>query len=238
MAFLLSPYTTLQYMTAELIGYESVKGSTSPCRTYSKSTRCRVILGSLLRCLEQLLECSSKGLYPLLSTPIRALWRSQKPGFLFQPPVKCEWCLMEPGIIELAGSKASKGRWVHLVSLGLQVSQIQWAVMRKLPFYVRGLLREVPIALIPEVCTIAALTDPDIEVIMDQHLMLWVRSKTWSECRPFTINKQMDLGYEDSIESTVCHHRSYRNGACISFLRTTEPEGPHLFRTRPDPDDA
>ena len=116
----------------------------------------------------------------------------QKPGFLYYPS-------------ELSGiiDEANKGRWVHLVSLRLQVSQIQWAVVRKLPFYVRGLLREVPIALIPEVCTIAALTDPDIEVLMDHHLMLWVRSKTWSECRPFTITKEMALGYEDSIESKL-----------------------------------
>ena len=103
-----------------------------------------------------------------------------KPGFLYYPS-------------ELSGiiDEANKGRWVHLVSLGLQVSHIQWAVMRTLPFYVRGLLREVPIALIPEVCTIAALTDSDMEVLMDHHLMLWVRSRTWSECRPFTGNKQM-----------------------------------------------
>ena len=68
-----------------------------------------------------------------------------KPGFLYYPS-------------ELSSivDEANKGRWVHLVSLGLQVSQIQWAVMRTLPFYVRGLLREVPIALIPDVCTIAA----------------------------------------------------------------------------------
>ena len=89
-----------------------------------------------------------------------------KPGFVYYPS-------------ELSGitDESNKGRWVHLVSLGLQVSQIQWAVLRTLPFYVRGLLREVPIALIPEVCTIAALTDSDMDVLMDPHLMLWVRSK-------------------------------------------------------------
>ena len=60
-----------------------------------------------------------------------------KPGFVYYPS-------------ELSGivDEANKGRWVHLVSLGLQLSLVQWAVLRTLPFYVRGLLREVPIALI------------------------------------------------------------------------------------------
>ena len=94
--------------------------------------------------------------------------RVTKPGFIYYPSELTE-------VVD----EANKGRWVHLVSLGLQVSHIQWTVMRTLPFYVRGLLREVPIALIPDLCTIAALTDSDLEVLMDQHLMLWVRSKTY-----------------------------------------------------------
>ena len=48
-----------------------------------------------------------------------------KSGFLYYPSE-----LM--GIID----EANKGRWVHLISLTLQVSKTQWAAMRALPFYV------------------------------------------------------------------------------------------------------
>ena len=149
----------------------------------------------------------------------------QKPGFLYYPS-------QLSGIID----EANKGRWVHLVSLGLQVSQIQWAVIRKLPLYVRGLLREVPTALIPEVCTIAALTDPDLEVVMDHHLMLWVRSKTWSECRPFTTSQQMDLGYEDSIESKFATIAVTEVELAEAFLEQ-QHEGPQPIPDKPDPQD-
>ena len=47
----------------------------------------------------------------------------KKPGFLYYPSE-----------LSTIVDEANKGRWVHLVSLGLQVSQIQWAVMRTLPF--------------------------------------------------------------------------------------------------------
>ena len=53
-----------------------------------------------------------------------------KPGFVYYP-VRAELLMKE-----------IRDDGVHLVFLGLQVAQIQWAVMRKLPFYVRGLLRE------------------------------------------------------------------------------------------------
>ena len=149
----------------------------------------------------------------------------EKPGFLYYPS-------------ELSGilDEANKGRWVHLVSFGLQVSQIQWAALRKLPFYVRGLLREVPIALIPEVCTIAALTDPDIEVLMDHHLMLWVRSKTWSECRPFAGTMEMDLAHEDSIESQFATIAVTEMELAEAFLEQ-QNEGQQPLPDRPDPED-
>ena len=139
---------------------------------------------------------------------------------------------------ELSGiiDEANKGRWVHLVSLGLQVSHIQWAVLRTLPFYVRGLLREVPIALIPEVCTIAALTDSDIEVLMDHHLMLWVRSKTWSECRPFTTTTQMDLGYQDSFGTPLATIAVTEMELAEAFLEQ-QNEGPQPLPQAPDPTD-
>ena len=148
-----------------------------------------------------------------------------KPGFLYYPS-------------ELTNivDEANKGRWVHLVSLGLQVSQIQWTVMRTLPFYVRGLLREVPIALIPDVCTIAALTDTDLEVLMDQHLMLWVRSKTWSECRPFAGNKEMNLGYQDSVVTSLATITVTEMELAEAFLEQ-QNEGPQPLPTAPDPKD-
>ena len=86
-----------------------------------------------------------------------------KPGFTYFPSE-----------LNRLPDEGSKGRWVHPVSLGLQVAQITWRATRLLPFYVRGLLRAVPIGLFPEVCTIAALTDSEIEVIMDHRLMLWI----------------------------------------------------------------
>ena len=148
----------------------------------------------------------------------------QKPGFLHYPS-------------ELSGivDEANKGRWVHLVSLGLQVAQIQWAVMRTLPFYVRGLLREVPIALIPDVCTIAALTDTDLEVLMDHHLMLWVRSKTWSECRPFAGNKEMKLGYQDAVVTPLATIAVTEMELAEAFLEQ-QNEGPQPIPA-PDPND-
>ena len=135
-----------------------------------------------------------------------------------------------PGITD----EANKGRWVHLVSLRLQVSHIQWAVMRTLPFYVRGLLREVPIALIPEVCTIAALTDSDLDVLMDHHLMLWVRSKTWSECRPFTENKRMELGYQDALVTPLATIAVTEMELAEAFLEQ-QNEGPQSLPQEPDP---
>ena len=43
---------------------------------------------------------------------------------------------------------------------------LTWCPTRTLPFYVRGLLKAVPVGVLPEVCAIAALTDPEMEVIM------------------------------------------------------------------------
>ena len=148
-----------------------------------------------------------------------------KPGFLYYPSELTE-------VVD----EANKGRWVHLVSLGLQVSHIQWTVMRTLPFYVRGLLREVPIALIPDVCTIAALTDSDLEVLMDQHLMLWVRSKTWSECRPFAGTKEMNLGYQESLVTPLATVTVTEMELAEAFLEQ-QNEGPQPVPTAPDPKD-
>ena len=108
--------------------------------------------------------------------------------------------------------------------------------MRTLPFYVRGLLREVLIALIPDVCTIAALTDTDLEVLMDQHLMLWVRSKTWSECRPFAGNKEMNLGYQDAVVTPLATITITEMELAEAFLEQ-QNEGPQPLPPGPDPND-
>ena len=95
---------------------------------------------------------------------------------------------------------------------------------------------EVPIALIPEVCTIAALTDSDMDVLMDHHLMLWVRSKTWSECRPFTGNKQMELGCQDSFGTPLATIAVTEMELSEAFLEQ-QNEGPQPVPQAPDPTD-
>ena len=126
--------------------------------------------------------------------------------------------------------EGNRGRWVYLVSLGLQVAQIKWAATRRLPFYVRGLLRAVPIALPPEVCAFAALTDADIEVLMDQHLMLWIRAKSWGECRPFSPSKVMSLDYQDSFEGRYAT-------IAVSEVELRKEEEIQNLPDKPDPED-
>ena len=116
------------------------------------------------------------------------------------------------------------------------MSHIQWAALRTPPFHARGLLREVPIALTPEVCTIAALTDSDIEVLMDHHLMLWVRSKTWSECRPFATTKRMDLGHQESFGTPLATIAVTEMELAEAFLEQ-QNEGPQPLPQVPDPKD-
>ena len=88
-----------------------------------------------------------------------------KPAFVYHPSVITNFP-EEPG----------KGRFVHLVSVGLQLAQVTWMSTRQLPFYVRGLLRAVPAGLLPEVFAIATITDPDIEVLVDHHLTVMGKS--------------------------------------------------------------
>ena len=90
----------------------------------------------------------------------------EKPAFLYHPSV-----------ITNFPEEAGKGRFVHLVSVGLQLAQVTWMSTKQLPFYVRGLLRAVPTGLLPEVFAIATITDPDMEVLVDHHLLLWARVK-------------------------------------------------------------
>ena len=77
-----------------------------------------------------------------------------------------------------------------------------WISTRQLPFYVRGLLRAVPTGLLPEVFTIATLTDPDIEVMVDHHLMLWARVSNWDDNRPIFERKFLGV-FQEKLATIV-----------------------------------
>ena len=108
-----------------------------------------------------------------------------------------------PSILSNYPDEAGKGRFVHLVSVGLQLAQVKWMSTRQLPFYVRGLLRAVPIELLPEVLAVATTTDPEIDVLLDHHLLLWARVKNWDDYRPIAGNKTMGISYEDTFQSSL-----------------------------------
>ena len=116
----------------------------------------------------------------------------EKPAFVYHPSV-----------ITNFPEEPNKGRFVHLVSVGLQLAQVTWMSTRQLPFYVRGLLRAVPTGLLPEVFTIATLTDPDIEVMVDHHLMLWARVKNWDDYRPIFDGKFLGISYEEAFQEKL-----------------------------------
>ena len=118
--------------------------------------------------------------------------KTTKPAFVYHPSVISNYP-EEPG----------KGRFVHLISLGLQLAQVTWIATRQLPFYVRGLLRAVPAGLLPEVFAIAAVTDPDIELCVDHHLMLWARAKNWDDYRPVVEGKYLGISYEETFEEPL-----------------------------------
>ena len=71
---------------------------------------------------------------------------------------------------------------------------------------------------------------------MDQHLLLWVRSKSWSECRPFTQSLEMNLGYEDSIESRFATIAATEIKLAEAFLEQQD-EGAPPVPDKPDPED-
>ena len=83
------------------------------------------------------------------------------------------------------------------------MAQVTWISTRQLPFYVRGLLRAVPVGLLPEVFAIATITDPDMEVLVDHHLMLWARVRNWDDYRPTSSGKFLAISYEDTFEETL-----------------------------------
>ena len=111
--------------------------------------------------------------------------------------------MYHPSVITNFPEEPGKGRFVHLVSVGLQLAQVTWMSTKQLPFYVRGLLRAVPIELLPEVFAIATITDPDIEVLVDHHLMLWARVKNWDDYRPIFGGKFLAISYEDTFQETL-----------------------------------
>ena len=111
--------------------------------------------------------------------------------------------MYHPLVITNFPEEAGKGRFVHLVSDGLQLAQVTWMSTKQLPFYVRGLLRVVPTGLLPEVFTIATITDPDIEVMVDQHLSLWARVRNWDDYRPIFGGTFPGISYEDTFQETL-----------------------------------
>ena len=118
--------------------------------------------------------------------------KTTKPAFVYHPSVISNYP-EEPG----------KGRFVHLISVGLQLAQVTWIATRQLPFYVRGLLRAVPAGLLPEVFAIASVTDPDIELCVDHHLMLWARAKNWDDYRPVVEGRYLGISYEETFQEPL-----------------------------------
>ena len=118
--------------------------------------------------------------------------KTEKPAFVYHPSVLTNYP-EEPG----------KGRFVHLISVGLQLAQVTWISTKQLPFYVRGLLRAVPAGLLPEVFAIATITDPDIEVCVDHHLMLWARVRNWDDYRPIVEGRYLGITYEETFQETL-----------------------------------
>ena len=117
---------------------------------------------------------------------------AETPAFVYHPSVLTNYP-EEPG----------KGRFVHLISVGLQLAQVTWMSTQQLPFYVRGLLRAVPAELLPEVFAIATITDPDIEVCVDHHLMLWARVKNWDDYRPIVDGRYLGITYEETFQEPL-----------------------------------
>ena len=118
--------------------------------------------------------------------------RAEKPAFVYHPSVLTNF-----------PEEAGKGRFVHLISVGLQLAQVTWISTRQLPFYVRGLLRAVPAGLLPEVFAIASITDPNIEVCVDHHLMLWARVRNWDDYRPIVDGRYLGITYEETFQDPL-----------------------------------
>ena len=118
--------------------------------------------------------------------------KTEKPAFVYHPSVLTNF-----------PEDAGKGRFVHLISVGLQLAQVTWISTKQLPFYVRGLLRAVPAGLLPEVFAIATITDPDIEVCVDHHLMLWARVRNWDDYRPIVDGRYLGITYEETFQDPL-----------------------------------
>ena len=118
--------------------------------------------------------------------------KTETPAFVYHPSALTNFP-EEPG----------KGRFVHLISVGLQLAQVTWISTKQLPFYVRGLLRAVPAGLLPEVFAIATITDPDIEVCVDHHLMLWARVRNWDDYRPIVDGRYLGITYEETFQEPL-----------------------------------
>ena len=118
--------------------------------------------------------------------------QAERPAFVYHPSV-----------ITNFPEEPSKGRFVRLVSVGLQLAQVTWMSTKQLPVYVTGLLRAVPIGLLPEGFAIATITDPDVEVMVDHHLLLWARVKNWDDYRPIFDGKFLGISYENTFQDKL-----------------------------------
>ena len=61
----------------------------------------------------------------------------------------------------------------------------------------------VPAGLLPEVFAIATITDPDIEVCVDHHLMLWARVRNWDDYKPLVDGRYLGITYEETFQEPL-----------------------------------
>ena len=61
----------------------------------------------------------------------------------------------------------------------------------------------MPAGLLPEVFASATITDPDIEVCVDHHLMLWARVRNWDDYRPIVDGRCLGITYEETFQEPL-----------------------------------
>ena len=50
---------------------------------------------------------------------------------------------------------------------------------------------------------IATITDPDVEVCVDHHLMLWARVRNWDDYRPLVDGRYLGVTYEETFQEPL-----------------------------------
>ena len=143
-----------------------------------------------------------------------------------------------PSQIDTIPEDSGKDRLVHLVSLGLKVAQVERLATRTLPFYVRGLLRAVPVGVLPEAFALAAMSGPDFEVLMDHVLCLWAREKNWDDYRPIAGDKLLNIGCEDRMQAPIATVAISQVELAEGFLdQLDEGQAPQPRQEDPDEDE-